>query len=475
LVEQTVVSRDSPGHPGHPLLLAVVGMAQLLVVVDTTIVNIALPSARQALGMSETAAQWTLTAYTLAFGGLLLLGGRLADRWGRRRALVTGALGFAFASCLGGTAGDAAELIAARAAQGVFAALLAPATLSILAVTFTEPAARLRAYSALSAIAMSGSAVGLLAGGALAQFLDWRWCLLVNLPPAIATAVGARASLPAMAGESRSRLDWTSAAVGGGGIAVLAYALSGATDAGTAPRLGLLAVGLALLTVFGIRQHVVRNPLLPLSIVADRTRGAACVSIVATGFGMFGMFLFLTFQLQDVLHFRPLVTGLAFLPFVVANVVAATWLTRRLLPHVGVRSLLAGGMLVLAVGLALLTRLAGDTPYWTLIAPAEVVLGVGAGLSVPSAINRATAGVRPRHSGMAAAFATTSQQVGASLGTAALNAVALSAAGTSAVSGYGVASGWAAAVVACAAVIVALLAGRTPRPSEVESRAPTQL
>jgi MFS family permease len=474
LVEQTVVTPNSSGQRGHPLVLAVVGMAQLLVVVDTTIVNIALPSARQALGMSETAAQWTLTAYTVAFGGLLLLGGRLADRWGRRRALVTGALGFAFASCLGGTAGDAVELVAARAAQGVFAALLAPATLSILAVTFTEPAARLRAYSALSAIAMSGSAVGLLAGGALAQFLDWRWCLLVNLPPAIATAVGARLSLPAMAGERRSRLDWTSAALGGGGIAVLAYALSGATGAGTAPRLGLLAVGLALLAVFGVRQHVVPDPLLPLSIVADRTRGAACVSIVATGFGMFGMFLFLTFQLQDVLHFRPLVTGLAFLPFVVANVVAATWLTRRLLPHVGVRSLLAGGMLVLAVGLALLTRLADDTPYWTLIAPAEVVLGVGAGLSVPSAINRATAGVRSAHSGMAAAFATTSQQVGASLGTAALNAAAL-AAGTSAGPGYGVASGWAAAVVACAAVIVVLLAGRTPRPSEVESHDPTHL
>ncbi|HKN96166.1 MAG TPA: MFS transporter, partial [Pseudonocardiaceae bacterium] len=231
-----VAARPNPVRRHLPVVLGVVGLAQLLVVVDTTIVNIALPSARQELGMSETAAQWTLTAYTLAFGGLLLLGGRLADRWGRRKALITGALGFACASCLGGTAGDAAVLITARAAQGVFAALLAPATLSILAVTFTEPADRVRAYSALSAIAMSGSAVGLLAGGALAQFLDWRWCLLVNLPPAVATAVGAKVSLPAMAGDSRSRLDWTSAAVGGGGVAVLAYALSGATAAGAAPR-----------------------------------------------------------------------------------------------------------------------------------------------------------------------------------------------------------------------------------------------
>jgi MFS family permease len=467
LVERTsqpsirVATRQDPVRQHLSVVLVVVGLAQLLVVVDTTIINIALPSARLELGMSETAAQWTLTAYTLAFGGLLLLGGRLADRWGRRKALITGSLGFALASCLGGTAGDAAALIAARAAQGVFAALLAPATLSILAVTFTEPAARTRAFSALSAIAMSGSAVGLLAGGALAQFLDWRWCLLVNLPPAVATAVGAWFALPPMAGAGRSRLDWLSAAIGGGGIAVLAYALSGATDSGAAPRLSLIALGLALLTVFGIRQHIVANPLLPLSIVADRTRGAACVSIVATGFGMFGMFLFLTFQLQDVLHFRPLVTGLAFLPFVVANAVAATWLTRRLLPHVGVRSLLAGGMLVLAVGLALLTRLGDSTPYWTLIAPAEAVLGIGAGLSVPSAINRATAGVRPGESGIAAAFATTSQQVGASLGTAALNAIALSAAGTAAVRGYGVASGWAAAVVAGTAVAVAVLAGQS--------------
>ncbi|HEX5121331.1 MAG TPA: MFS transporter [Pseudonocardiaceae bacterium] len=467
MAERTSIRVATGAHPARrhlPGVLAVIGLAQLLVVVDTTIVNIALPSARQELGMSETAAQWTLTAYTLAFGGLLLLGGRLADRWGRRKALITGALGFAFASCLGGTAGDAAVLIGARAAQGVCAALLAPATLSILAVTFTEPAARVRAYSALSAIAMSGSAVGLLAGGALAQFLDWRWCLLVNLPPAVVTAVGARVWLPAMAGERRSRLDWTGAAIGGGGIAVLAYALSGATDSGAAVRISLIAVGVVLLTVFGIRQHVVRNPLLPLSIIADRARGAACLSIVATGFGMFGMFLFLTFQLQDVLHFRPLVTGLAFLPFVVANAVAATWLTRRLLPHVGVRSLLAGGMVLLAVGLALLTGLGGSTPYWTLIAPAEVVLGVGAGLSVPSAINRATAGVRPHHSGIAAAVATTSQQVGASLGTAALNAIAVSSAGTAAVRGYGVASGWAAAVVAGTAVAVAVLAGRSPQP-----------
>jgi MFS family permease len=454
LAERTI----APPDRHLPTVLGVVGLAQLLVVVDTTIVNIALPSARRELGMSGTAAQWTLTAYTLAFGGLLLLGGRLADRWGRRRALVTGALGFACASCLGGTAGDAAVLIAARAAQGAFAALLAPATLSILAVTFTEPAARVRAYSTLSAIAMSGSAVGLLAGGALAQFLDWRWCLLVNLPPAIATAVGARLSLPAMAGDGRSRLDWTSAALGGGGIAALAYALSGTTATGPLPRTSLIAVGLALLTVFGIRQHRARDPLLPLSIVADRRRGAACVSIVATGFGMFGMFLFLTFQLQDVLRFPPLATGLAFLPFVVANAAAATWLTRTLLPRLGVRTLLAGGMVVLAAGLAMLTGLGGTDAYWTLIAPAEVVLGVGAGLAVPSAINRATAGVRPEHAGIAAAFATTSQQVGASLGTAALNAVAIAG------HGYGVASGWAAAVVTCAAVAVAALAGRSPRP-----------
>jgi MFS family permease len=456
------------------VVLAVVGLAQLLVVVDTTIVNIALPSARQALGMSEPAAQWTLTAYTLTFGGLLLLGGRLADRWGRRKALITGALGFAVASCAGGTAGDAAMLIAARAAQGAFAALLAPATLSILAVTFTAPAARVRAYSALSAIAMSGSAVGLLAGGALAQFLDWRWCLLVNLPPAVATAVGAWVALPPMPGDSRSRLDWTSAAIGGGGIAVLAYALAGPAGSGAAVRWGLIAAGLALLVAFGIRQRTTRGPLLPLSIVADRRRAAACLSIVATGFGMFGMFLFLTFQLQDILHFRPLTTGLAFLPFVVANAGAATWLTRRLLPHVEVRVLLAGGMVVLAVGLALLTRLGAGTPYWTLIAPAEVMLGIGAGLCVPSAINAATTGVDPRHSGIAAAFATTSQQVGASFGTAALNAIALSAAGTAGsvvaatAHGYGVASGWAAVVVAGAAVAVAVLAGRSTQQSSTQ-------
>jgi EmrB/QacA subfamily drug resistance transporter len=450
------------------LALCVVGVAQLLVVVDTTIINIALPSAQSALGMSESAAQWTVTAYALTFGGLLMLSGRLADKWGRKNVLIAAAIGFAVASGVGGAAANAATLIAARAGQGVFAALLTPTTLSILAVTFTKPEERARAFSVVSAIAMSGTAVGLLAGGALAQFLSWRWCLFVNLPPAIATVVVGWYALPDVPRYRETAVDWVGAVMGGGGVAGLTYALSAA---GAEQRIWVIAAGAVLLAGFAIRQKLIPQPLLPPSIVADRTRRAACLSIIATGFGMFGMFLFLTYQLQTIMHFGALATGLAFLPFVAGNVIAATRLTSLLRPRVGARSLLAGGMLVLAAGLALLTQLNQDTSYWRLILPAEVVLGIGAGFAVPTAINCATAAVRSRYSGIAAALVMTSQQVGASLGTASLNAVAIGAAGSTAAMsvpaaaahGYAVASGWAAGVLTAAAVGVALLADRDHR------------
>lgn len=429
--------------------IGVIGLAQLLVMIDTTIVNIALPSAQRALGMSDGTRQWTLTAYTLAFGALLLLGGRLADRWGCRTILIVGAAGFAAMSALGGAATGPAMLIAARAGQGAFAALLAPATLSMLAVTFTGVRERARAFSVVSAIAMSGTAVGLLAGGALAEYLGWRWCLYVNLPLAVVTALGSRYALTDLPRHRGIRLDWPSAALGGAGFAALACACSGVG--------GALAGGggVLLLAGFVVRQRTAASPLLPLRVIADRGRAAACLSVAATGFGMFGMFLLLTYQLQVVMGFRPLVTGLAFLPFVAGNVVASTTLTRRLLPVTGPRPLLVGGMMLLAAGLGLLTTLAPDSSYWGLLLPSQVLLGAGAGFAVPTAINLATTGVGARDSGVASAFVTTSQQLGASLGTAALNTAAAAVGATA--HGYAIAGGWAAGVVAIAALIVGFL------------------
>ena len=466
----TAAPVTAPADSRRWLALAVVGLAQLLVIIDTTIVNIALPTAQADLGMSDVARQWTISAYTLAFGGLLLLGGRLADRLGRKNTLIVGALGFAAASAVGGMAAGPGLLIAARAAQGVFAALLAPSTLSLLTITFTEAKERAKAFGIFSAIMMSGGALGLLAGGALAEYASWRWCLYVNLPIAIAAAVAGWFVLPKVPGHASTRLDWFSGVLGSAGIAGLVYGLSEAATRGwgSAVVVGALAAAVVLLAGFVFRQARVSNPLLPLHILSDRVRSSGFLTIAIAAFGMFGMFLFITFQLQAIMGFGALGAGLAFLPFLLANVAVSTLLTRRLIPRTGPRPLLVIGLLLLAGGLAVLTQLSVDTSYWSLILPAELVLGAGAGLAMPTVMNIATAGVEPKDSGVASAFITTSQQVGASLGTASLNTIAASATASvtglalpaATVHGYAVANGWAAGVVAVGAIAVAALSRR---------------
>ncbi|TNC29534.1 MFS transporter [Amycolatopsis alkalitolerans] len=455
--------------------LAAIGLAQLLVIVDTTIVNIALPSAQHALGMSDAGRQWTISAYTLAFGGLLLLGGRLADRFGRKNTLIIGAIGFALASAVGGAATGPGMLIAARAAQGVFAALLAPSTLSLLTITFTEAKERAKAFAIYSTIMMSGAALGLLAGGALAEYLDWRWCLYVNLPLAAVAAVLGWFVLPKTKGHRETRLDWTSAILGTGGIVSLVYALSEAATRGWGDGLVLGFVGAAvvLLVAFVYRQTRIDNPLLPLRILGDRTRSAGYLTIAATSFGMFGMFLFLTFQLQGIMHYGAFQAGVAFLPFLLGNLLVSMLLSRRLLPKTGPRPLLVIGMLLMAAGLAILTQLTPDSSYWGLILPVELMLGAGAGFAMPVVINTATARIDEKDTGVASAFVTTSQQVGASLGTASLNTIASGATASAAglgvagatVHGYAVANGWGAVIIAAAALGAGLLAGRKPQAS----------
>ncbi|MBK1785541.1 MFS transporter [Prauserella cavernicola] len=475
------MTTTAPAPPEHSTssrrwwALAAIGLAQLLVIIDMTIMTIALPSAQRELGMSDATRQWAITGYTVAFGGLLLLGGRLADRLGRKNTLLVGAIGFALASAIGGAATSPTMLIAARAGQGVFAAILAPSTISLLTTTFTEPRERARVFGIFSAIMMSGAALGLVAGGALAEYLDWRWCLYVNLPIATVAAVLGAIVLPKVEGHRDTPLDWISAVIGGGAIVSLVYALSEAAEQGFGSGLvlGLLGASLVLVVAFVARQARVRGPLLPLSVVTERSRAAAFLGVAFAAFGMFGMFLFLTFQLQVIMGYGAFLAGVAFLPFVLGNVVTSTQLTSRLAPRTGPRPLLAGGLLLLAVSMALLTRLTPESSFVGLLLPAEILLGAGAGLVMPTVINTATQGVRPKDAGVTSAFITTSQQVGASLGTAALNTIAASATASVAVGGaaatvhgYATASGWAAGVLAVGAVVAGVLYRRpAPQPT----------
>src|SRR5215467_12645452 len=378
-------------------ILGVVGLAQLMVILDATIVNIALPSAQRALVFSNADRQWVVTAYSLAFGGLLLLGGRLSDLVGRRRMLIIGLVGFAAASALGGAATSFAMLVIGRGAQGAFGAMLAPAALSTLTVTFTDPAERGKAFGVYGAIAGAGGAVGLLLGGFLTEYLSWRWCLYVNVVL---------------------------------GVVAVVYGLSEADTAGWgAPTtLALLVAGVVLLAVFVLVERRVQHPLLPLRIVLNRFRGGAYLAIGLSAVGIFGIFLFLTYYFQLTLAYSPVKSGLAFLPMVAAIVAGSTTSSGVLMPRVGPRPLVPVGMLLAAGGLSILAaRLGLRTSYLDWILLALLLTGVGLGLVFGCALNTATYGTGAADAGVASALVNTNQQVGGSIGTALLNTLAASA------------------------------------------------
>jgi EmrB/QacA subfamily drug resistance transporter len=307
---------ENPHHQHRWLILAVLGLAQLMVVLDATVVNIALPSAQKALGFSNDNRQWIITAYALAFGSLLLLGGRISDTYGRKWTFIGGLSGFAIASAVGGAAQSFDTLVAARAAQGVFGALLAPAALSLLSTTFTDGTERNQAFGIYSAIAGGGSAVGLLLGGVLTEYLSWRWCLYVNLALALPAAIAGTLLLVNQRDESRVRIDAPGAATVTAGLVALVYGVSHAETHswGDTTTLGSLLVGAALLAAFAAIERRVSQPLLPLRVLADRDRSGSYVAIGLASMGMFGVFLFLTYYLQQTLGFSPIDTGLAFLP-----------------------------------------------------------------------------------------------------------------------------------------------------------------
>jgi EmrB/QacA subfamily drug resistance transporter len=411
-------------------ILGVVGLAQLMVVLDATIVNIALPTAQHALGFSNADRQWVVTAYSLAFGGLLLLGGRLSDLVGRRRMLIIGLVGFAAASALGGAATSFGVLVIGRGAQGAFGALLAPAALSTLTVTFTDPAERGRAFGVYGAIAGAGGAVGLLLGGVLTEYLSWRWCLYVNVVLAVIAVTGAVRLLAAHPRDPNVHIDWPGTVLVVAGLVAVVYGLSEADTAGWgAPTtLALLAAGLVLLVAFVLVERRVQHPLLPLWIIVNRFRGGAYLAIGLSAIGIFGIFLFLTYYFQLSLAYSPVKSGLGFLPMIAAIVVTSTVSSGVLMPRLGPRPLIPPGLLLVAGGLVILAAQLGlRTSYLDWILPALLLVGAGLGLVFGCALNAATYGTGAADAGVASALVNTNQQVGGSIGTALLNTLAASA------------------------------------------------
>lgn len=472
--------------------LVVIALAQLMVVLDATIVNIALPSAQQDLGMSDGNRQWVITAYTLAFGGLLLLGGRIADLVGRKRTFVIGLVGFAAASALGGAATGSGMLFAARALQGAFAAVLAPSALSLLTTTFTDPKERGKAFGIYGALAGSGSAIGFIVGGLLTEYLNWRWCLYVNVPIAVIAVFGALALLHDRPGHTGARLDVPGVLLGCGGLVAIVYGFSEAQPRGWSDPLvvALIAGGVVLLAAFVWWQSRAPYPLLPLHIVKDRNRAGCFLTMGLAVIGMFGLFLFMTYYLQVVLAYSPVRTGLAFLPMTAAIIVGSTQISARLMNHVAPRMLMVPGMVLAAGGMLVLTRMTVDSSYTTEILPALLLMGLGMGLTFMPVFSTATAGVAPQDSGVTSATVNTSQQVGGSIGTALLNTIATtsSTAYISAhltdpskkalivkegvVHGYTVAIWWAAGIMLLAGLIAGLMVTAKPPKQGAPAPAP---
>nr|WP_246450165.1 MFS transporter [Allostreptomyces psammosilenae] len=461
--------------------LAVIAFAQLIVVLDATIVNVALPSAQADLGISDADRSWVITAYTLAFGGLLLLGGRISDMIGRRRSFLIGLVGFAVASGLGGAAASIGPFLAARAGQGVFAALLAPAAMSLLSTTFTNPRERATAFGVYGAVGAGGSAIGLIAGGALTEYLDWRWCLFVNIPIAAIAIAGTvfvlrDHGLPSEG--TRRRLDLLGVVLGCGGVLVMVYGFSEAESRSWGDRLVLALLGgsVVLLTLFALWQRRASSPLLPLRIITERNRAGAFLTVGLANVGSWGLFLFMTYYLQEVLGYSALRTGLSFVPLTIAIIIGATQIAARLFGRVQPRWVLVPGLLLQAAGLGILTQLTPEPAYLTHVLPAELVLGLGLGLVTMPAMNLVTQGVETRDSGVASATANTSQQLGGSIGTALLNTIATSATAgyvtahaaapeaEATVHGFTVAITWAVGILLVAAVLATLLVNvRVPR------------
>jgi EmrB/QacA subfamily drug resistance transporter len=444
--------------------LVVIASAHLMAILDTTVMFVALPSVQKGLHMTVTTREWVVTAYTLALAGLLLLGGRLADRFGARRTLLTGVAGFALASAIGGASVDGAMIIAARAIQGAFGAVLISSTKSLLVRVF-------------AATLTAGAAIGLILGGVLTSELNWRWCLYVNVALSLVALVGAPLVLPDLPGRREVQIDVWSAVLGSVGMAALIYALGEASSLGwgSGQILGSLAAAVALLSAFVARQVGRSDRLLPLRVVLDRNRGWAMVGLIANGLSTFGMFLILTYQLQSVMRFSALRTGLALIPFALAGVVGSALLARLLMVRVPPRWLITGSIVTEAAGLVPLIWLTPHSHYLPLILTATIVEGLGTGVAGPATLNTALGGVLPSDAGAAGAGTSAASQLGSSIGAALLNTIAVAATAsylaahftagviTATVHGFTVAMLWGAIITVAAAVPIAIFVNaRTP-------------
>jgi EmrB/QacA subfamily drug resistance transporter len=406
------------------LALIVIAVAQLMVVLDATIVNIALPSIQRALHFSPTGLEWVINAYSLTFGGLLLLGGRAGDLFGRRRMFVGGIVLFTIGSLAGGFATSAAWLIIARAAQGIGAAIVAPTALSLIADSFSEGTQRNRALGVYAAVAGAGGAAGLLLGGLLTDFASWRWVLFVNVPIGVVLAIAAPRVLAASQ-RRPGRLDLPGALTVTAGMVLLVYGLTRAATYGWTEMITLAALGLAvgLLLVFVAIESRSQHALMPLSIFAQRNRNGAYLLSLVIGVAVFGVFFFLTQFVQNILGFSPFIAGIAFLPMTAAIIVTSQ-VVARLIGRLGPRLFITVGPLLVAAGLFWLSRLNDQTSYVGGLVGPMVLIAVGMGnIFVPLTL-MAVAGARPQESGLASALLNVGQQIGGSIGIALLGTIA---------------------------------------------------
>ena len=493
MTEVSISSRNSAAREAGPdprrwLLLVVIAIAQLMVMLDATIVNIALPSAQKSLGFSSVDRQWVVTAYALAFGSLLLFGGRLSDLIGRKITFLGGLIGFAAASAAGGAATNFTMLVTARACQGAFGAFLAPAALTLLSTTFSDPKERGKAFGVYGAIAGGGGAVGLVLGGVLTEYLSWRWCLYVNVIFAAIAAIGGMALLRRQPRTGpRPRLDMLGVVLVSASMFCLVYGFSNAAShSWHAPSTyGFLAAGVGLLTLFALWQGLASHPLLPPRVLLDRNRGGSNLAVLIRGAGMFGILLFLTYYLQQTLHYSPVVTGLAFLPMVGMIVVCANLANIVLLPRLGPKPLVTLGMLLASGAMVWLSGIGPHSGYVAAVLGPLLIAGIGFGFTTAPAMNTGTYGVAPQDAGVASATLNTGQQIGGSIGTSLLTTLAASAtasylaahttpaslvhghpapqlAALALVHGYSTAFWWSAAIFAGGAVICGALLRRGP-------------
>jgi EmrB/QacA subfamily drug resistance transporter len=461
--------------PRRWLALMVIAIAQLMVVLDATIVNIAMPSAQHDLHITDANRQWILTAYTLAFGGLLLLGGRIADYVGRKRIFLIGLVGFAGASALGGFAQNQGMLFAARGLQGAFGALLAPAALSLITVTFTDVKDRAKAFGVFGAISGVGAAIGLIMGGVLTQYTTWRWCLFVNIfIAAIAFALAVPIVKESKA-EGNTRYDIPGTLMSSIGLGALVFGFTEAAKSGWSSTAALASFGIAavLLVGFVVLESRIANPLLPLRVVWHRNRGGSFLTSIILGAGMFGMFLFMTYYFQLTLHYTPLRSGVAYLPFSGALIVTAG-VASAVLPRVGPRAVMTLGGLLATGGMVWLTQLKIDSSYPGMILPALVMLAVGMGCVFVPLGNTSLTGVANHDAGVASAMVNTTQQIGGSLGVALLNTVFTTSvasyitahgpaqAALAAVHGYNVAFTYSAVLLGVATLVIFTLIRKDP-------------